>query len=104
MPRLALGIEYDGSAYAGWQQQAHARSVQAELERALTGELLDGPTHDFNLMWRRDRFEATLWNRPLVGPMVVFVDPNATWAIHLMGGRAAFGTESRLPARIAMRP
>jgi tRNA pseudouridine38-40 synthase len=35
MPRIALGIEYDGSAYAGWQQQAHARSVQAELERAL---------------------------------------------------------------------
>jgi tRNA pseudouridine38-40 synthase len=35
MPRVALGIEYDGSAYAGWQQQAHARSVQAELQRAL---------------------------------------------------------------------
>jgi tRNA pseudouridine38-40 synthase len=37
MPRIALGIEYDGSAYSGWQRQAHARSVQAELERALTG-------------------------------------------------------------------
>jgi len=37
MPRIALGIEYDGSAYAGWQQQAHARSVQAELERSLAG-------------------------------------------------------------------
>ena len=24
-------------------------------ERAVTGELLDGPTQDFNLMWRRDR-------------------------------------------------
>jgi tRNA pseudouridine38-40 synthase len=37
MPRIALGIEYDGSAYSGWQLQAHARSVQAELERALAG-------------------------------------------------------------------
>jgi len=37
MPRIALGIEYDGSAYAGWQQQAHAHGVQAELERALAG-------------------------------------------------------------------
>jgi len=27
--------EYDGSAYAGWQHQAHARGVQGELERAL---------------------------------------------------------------------
>jgi tRNA pseudouridine38-40 synthase len=37
MPRIALGIEYDGSAYSGWQQQAHASSVQGELERALAG-------------------------------------------------------------------
>jgi tRNA pseudouridine38-40 synthase len=35
MTRIALGIEYDGSAFSGWQRQAHARSVQAELERAL---------------------------------------------------------------------
>jgi len=37
MARIALGIEYDGGAYSGWQQQSHARSVQAELERALAG-------------------------------------------------------------------
>ena len=37
MTRIALGIEYDGSAYSGWQQQGHARSVQAELQRALSG-------------------------------------------------------------------
>ncbi len=36
MARIALGIEYDGSAYSGWQLQSHARSVQGELERALT--------------------------------------------------------------------
>lgn len=65
-------------------------------ERGVTGELIDGPTHDFNLMWRRDRFDAALWHRPLVGPMVLFVDPAATWAIHLIGGRAAFGAESGL--------
>jgi len=35
MPRIALGIEYDGSAFAGWQQQPHARSVQGALQRAL---------------------------------------------------------------------
>src|SRR5688572_19728822 len=27
-------------------------------ERAVTGELVDGTTHDFNLMWRRDRVQA----------------------------------------------
>jgi tRNA pseudouridine38-40 synthase len=35
MPRIALGIEYDGSAFAGWQYQHHARSVQGELQQAL---------------------------------------------------------------------
>jgi tRNA pseudouridine38-40 synthase len=35
MARIAIGIEYDGSAYSGWQAQGHARSVQAELEAAL---------------------------------------------------------------------
>ncbi len=34
--RIALGIEYDGSAFSGWQRQHHARSVQAEVERALS--------------------------------------------------------------------
>jgi tRNA pseudouridine38-40 synthase len=36
MARVALGIEYDGSAFSGWQRQAHARSVQGEIERALS--------------------------------------------------------------------
>ena len=35
MARIALGVEYDGSAFAGWQRQPHARSVQAELQQAL---------------------------------------------------------------------
>ncbi|MBW6391475.1 tRNA pseudouridine(38-40) synthase TruA [Billgrantia antri] len=34
--RLAMGVEYDGSAYCGWQRLKHAPSVQAELERALS--------------------------------------------------------------------
>ena len=36
MPRVALGLEYDGTAFAGWQSQPHARSVQGELQRALS--------------------------------------------------------------------
>ena len=36
MHKLALGIEYDGSAYCGWQRQSHSPSVQAEIEQALS--------------------------------------------------------------------
>ncbi len=35
MLRIALGIEYDGSAYAGWQTQRRLRTLQNITERAL---------------------------------------------------------------------
>src|SRR5690606_3161429 len=57
-------------------------------ERALVGELVDVPTRDFNLMWRRDAIDAQLWHRPLVGSMLVFVDPGETWALHVLSGQA----------------
>lgn len=34
--RIALGVEYDGSRYYGWQRQDAVPSVQAALESALT--------------------------------------------------------------------
>lgn len=33
---IALGIEYDGQNYYGWQRQKHCCSVQGELENALS--------------------------------------------------------------------
>lgn len=66
-------------------------------ERAVTGELVDGPTQDYNLMWRRDAFDAQLWHRPLVGPMVVFAEAGTTWAVHLLTGQARFADDSGLP-------
>ena len=70
-------------------------------ERALTGELVDGTTHDFNLMWRRDRIRADTWHRPLVGPMVIFLEPGSTWVVHLIAGQARFDATSGLPALAA---
>jgi tRNA pseudouridine38-40 synthase len=46
MPRFKLTIEYAGTRYSGWQIQANAKTVQGELNRAVstvTGE------HDFEL-------------------------------------------------------
>lgn len=65
-------------------------------ERASIGELIDGPTRDFNLMWKREAIDAQLWHRPLVGTMVAFVDVGETWAVHVLAGRARFACDSGL--------
>jgi tRNA pseudouridine38-40 synthase len=36
MPRLAIGLEYDGTEFCGWQRQDHARSIQAAVEAAVS--------------------------------------------------------------------
>lgn len=65
-------------------------------EAQVTGELIDGVTHDFNLMWRRDAVQAELLHRPLVGSMFFFTEPEAAWAIHLLAGQAKFEGEPLL--------
>ena len=57
-------------------------------EDAAVCSLRDGPTHDFNLIWKRDRIHAELLHRPLVGPMVFLPDPGVTWLVHVLAGRA----------------
>ncbi len=41
--RVAMGIEYDGSPFFGWQQQPHAPSVEAALNQAIS-KVADHPT------------------------------------------------------------
>ncbi len=67
----------------------HGR-VRFRGEAAVRAELLSGPTQDFNLMWRRDRVNATLLHRPLVGPMLFFAEADVRWAVHVLSGRAMF--------------
>lgn len=66
-------------------------------EHPVTGELVDGRTEDFNVMWRRDRYTADVLHRPLVGAMVLFADARETWVLHLLAGHAHFDTVSGLP-------
>ena len=75
----------------------HERAATSPASARVTGELVDGPTQDFNLMWRRDAIDAQLWHRPLVGPMVMFVEPGSVWAVHLLAGQARFADASGLP-------
>lgn len=37
MPTIKLTLEYDGTAYAGWQRQPHQPTIQEAVETAITG-------------------------------------------------------------------
>ena len=41
---IALGVEYDGGRFHGWQRQSHSPSVQSELEAALS-QVADEPVY-----------------------------------------------------------
>lgn len=47
--KIALGIEYDGSKYYGWQRQNEVRSVQEKLEK---GALPGGERTHYRLLRR----------------------------------------------------
>ncbi len=69
--RMLLTLEYDGTAYAGWQRQLNGPSIQQELEKAL---------------------------RKLTGVAVTVTGASRTDAgVHALGQRAHFDTASNIP-------
>lgn len=88
--RIALGIEYDGSRFCGWQIQEDDRSVQAEVESALAS-VADHPVR-VTCAGRTDSGVHAL------GQVVHFdtdaVRPDRAWTM---------GVNSCLPADVAVR-
>lgn len=89
----------DASATVHAVEPPHGRCRFAG-ERDVRAELVSGPVHAFNLMWRRARVEADLWHRPLVGSMVLFAEPGECWAVFLLGGHAAL-SDGRMQLHLA---
>lgn len=88
--RLRFG---DGRSQDVSSPYAHARFAGDE---PICGELLDGPTQDFNLMWRRDRLVCELAHQTLAATLPLVAEPRTAWAIHLLSGHAKFGGDSDL--------
>ena len=59
-------------------------------EAPLKAELIAGPTQDFNLIWKRERIDARLMHRPLVGAMLFFAEAGVHWVVHVLSGKAFF--------------
>jgi tRNA pseudouridine38-40 synthase len=90
MGRIAVGVEYDGGAYSGWQIQAAAASVQQQIQLALA-RVADAPV------------EVTCAGRTDAG-----VHARAQWAHFdtpaVRRERAwVLGANTHLPADIAVR-
>jgi len=43
--RIALGLQYDGSSYSGWQTQPNGNTIQDDLEKAITAFIGEQGTH-----------------------------------------------------------
>lgn len=87
--KIALGLEYDGAAFSGWQIQRHARTVQACLEEALT-RVADHPVRT----WCAGRTDAGVH---AMGQVVHF----ETHAMRSMRSWV-LGTNANLPREVAV--
>ncbi|HET9152989.1 MAG TPA: tRNA pseudouridine(38-40) synthase TruA [Solirubrobacterales bacterium] len=77
MPSVRLDIEYDGSGFRGWARQPGQRTVQGELETALSTVL-------------REPIELTVAGRTDTG-------------VHALGQVASFETSARVPEDLMRR-
>lgn len=90
MFRLAVGIEYDGAAYAGWQTQAAAPGIQDVVERALAA-IADAPVE----LVGAGRTDAGVHARS----QVAHFDTDSSRGMR----NWTLGANTRLPADIAVR-
>jgi tRNA pseudouridine38-40 synthase len=92
--RIAFTVQYDGSAFHGWQLQREHRSVQGELERVL-GKLFDRPARVLG-SGRTDRGVHALgqvgsvdapgrWSAPELRRSMNALLPPEVWIAHAAG-------------------
>jgi tRNA pseudouridine38-40 synthase len=90
MTRFAVGLEYDGGGFSGWQQQQDAPSVQREVTTALS-RVLDHPVE----ITAAGRTDAGVHARA----QVVHFDTDARRTERAL----VLGTNTLLPAGVALR-
>jgi environmental stress-induced protein Ves len=84
-----IGMELRSDGAEPLRLERRLQFIHFDGEANTYGKLISGPVRDFNVIVRRDAFNAEVLHRPLVGPMV-FLPENATWCVYLAGGRADF--------------
>lgn len=62
-------------------------SVRFAGEDAVEAFLSDGPTVDFNAIWRRDAVDIMLERRAMVGRLWCIPEPDVSWFVYFLSGR-----------------
>jgi uncharacterized protein len=81
-----IGMELRFDAAESVRLERRLQFTRFAGEWQTEGVLISGAVRDFNVILKRDTFNAEVLHRPLVGPMVFFRD--ATWFVYLVGGQA----------------
>jgi len=79
-----MRLEFDAAQPALLERRLQFIAFDGEWKTH--GSLLDGPVRDFNVIARRDRVQAEVLHRPLVGTMVFLAQTH--WFIYLAAGQA----------------
>lgn len=80
------GMELDINDAPTVRMDRRFQHIRFAGEDRVMCRLLAGPTRDFNVMADRQRCRAEVHARPLIGTMVLFVDPGSSWLIHALSG------------------
>ena len=83
------GIELDINDLPPMKLDQRFQRIHFDGEATVHCRLLAGATRDFNVMTARGHASAEVHARPLTGTMLVFVEPQSSWLIHVFAGHAS---------------
>lgn len=66
-------------------------------EEALFAHLLDGPTTDFNAIWRTDSVSITVERRAMHGALWCIAEPGVSWFVYFLSGRGMVKSDPAHP-------
>lgn len=73
-------------------------SVLFSGEEALSAHLIDGPTTDFNAIWRTDSVSVTVERRAMQGSLWFMPEPGTSWFLYILSGHGVVKSDPDRPA------
>ena len=72
-------------------------SVQFSGQEALSAQLLNGPTTDFNAIWQEDTFNIHVERRAMHGSLWCIAEPKTSWLVYFLSGYGRVKSDADSP-------